>query len=397
MMCVCNVWALLITMSGWPGSEKCEELLERAKHGHIGPSREAFKGLLGLANEGQVQGQFHVAECYEQGWGTRASADKATEWYEAAGKAGHPFARIRAAGRKLMEAPDRRTMGEVVDMLKEVAGQGNARARVLLALATARGLTTSSGVHVSLGEKGLRRFAFLLRHSGRMPFFEREMLQNVTSGRLSDESVDAYRSASAAGSAYASLIVAMRYDERGKFTNALQILNSAVPTADALELMMVSTYCRSRGTLPGRLELADRARCEAVAVLAVRVGRRDPDAARLLAVFYGKAIGNRFDDERARTWLKVEASMRRPLAVRGDVESQYRLGRLIELGIAKSSDGETAIHWFRQAAEHGHALAQLKLGQLLEKQGKRAEAVEWFNAVRKQGLGDTFGDFTEYQ
>ena len=397
MLCMNGVWALLVAMLGWPASNKCEELLERAKYGSDKHSTEAFEALLKLANEDAVREQFHVAECYEQGWGTRVSAKQAAEWYDAAAREGHPVARIRVAGRKLMAAPDRRTMAAVLDVLAEVADQGSAQARVLLALATDRGLTASSGLNVSRENKQRRRFAFLLRYSGGMSLVELVALQNASGGILSEESIDDYRAAAAAGNVFASLKLAGYQDDQDKYKDALQLLNSAVATADASELIAISGYCRLLRVLPGRRDLADRAGTEAVAMLAIRVGRQDPEAARLLAWFYEKQTEAGLDGQRSRTWLEIEASMRRPLADRGDLESQYRLARLIEMGIEKSSEGETATHWFRQAAERGHARAQLRLGILLAKERRHAESNEWIESARKQGVDDASRFFSAYE
>ncbi len=401
MMCVIGVWVLPVAIMGEIHGVDCEELLESAKHGRKQVSTGAFKALLELANKDTVRAQFHVAECYEQGWGTTASADKATEWYDAAAAGGHPVARIRVAGRNLMEAPNGQTMGSVLDVLKDAGDRGHPQARVLLALATEWGLVASGGANPSFEAKRLRRFAFLLRYSGRRPFIEIMTLQYSGGQRLfREKSIDDYRAASAGGSVFASLEVAGRHDEQGKSKEALRTLQSAAATAGAMELILISAYCRVVGgrALPGRIELADRAVTESVAVLAIRVGRRDPDAARLLALFYGGGAWTQLDDkERSRTWLEIEASMRRPLAVRGDVESQYRLARLMELGIAKSIDGETATQWFRQAAEHGHAHAQLRLGRLLEKEGKRPESIEWIESARKQGVDDTSRALSMYE
>jgi TPR repeat protein len=55
-------------------------------------------------------------------------------------------------------------------------------------------------------------------------------------------------------------------------------------------------------------------------------------------------------------------------------------------------DHAEAAKWYRLAAEHGHALAQLNLGNLYETgQGvstNAAEAVQWYRKAAAQGLGD---------
>jgi len=54
----------------------------------------------------------------------------------------------------------------------------------------------------------------------------------------------------------------------------------------------------------------------------------------------------------------------RKTATEGDVETQYRLGRMYEMGLRAPCDKEEAARWYLRAAKRGHAKAQYRLGQM---------------------------------
>lgn len=79
----------------------------------------------------------------------------------------------------------------------------------------------------------------------------------------------------------------------------------------------------------------------------------------------------------------------RPLAIDGDAETQYRLGRMYYHGQGGQSDAEAA-KWYRMAAERGHALAQNNLALMYE-QGRGVDqdlgaAAEWYGRAADLGL-----------
>ena len=80
----------------------------------------------------------------------------------------------------------------------------------------------------------------------------------------------------------------------------------------------------------------------------------------------------------------------KPLAERGHVESQHRLGVMYGNGTGVDKDYKQAIKWFRRAAEQGHDRAQCNLG-ITYKRGMGvdkddSEAVKWFRKAAEQGL-----------
>ena len=78
----------------------------------------------------------------------------------------------------------------------------------------------------------------------------------------------------------------------------------------------------------------------------------------------------------------------KPLAERGHVGSQHRLGVMYGNGEGVDKDYEQAIKWFRKAAEQGYDRAQRNLG-IIYKRGMGvdkddAEAVKWFRKAAEQ-------------
>ncbi|HEY2179115.1 MAG TPA: tetratricopeptide repeat protein [Caulobacteraceae bacterium] len=82
----------------------------------------------------------------------------------------------------------------------------------------------------------------------------------------------------------------------------------------------------------------------------------------------------------------------RPAAERGDPVAQYDLGRLYSQGRGAAPDYPQAIVWFRKAAAQGHADAQTRLGELLAR-GQGApkdlpQALAWYRKAAAQGNAD---------
>lgn len=79
----------------------------------------------------------------------------------------------------------------------------------------------------------------------------------------------------------------------------------------------------------------------------------------------------------------------RPLAERGNVLAQYRIGIMYNNGEGVRQDFGEAVRWFQRAAILGYAPAQSSLGVKYEKgQGVRrnyGEAVKWYRHGAEQG------------
>ena len=78
-----------------------------------------------------------------------------------------------------------------------------------------------------------------------------------------------------------------------------------------------------------------------------------------------------------------------PLAEQGDVEAQYNLGLMYDLGNGVPQDYKQAVKWFKLAAEQGEAEAQFNLAQMYyEGQGiaqDYKEAEKLFQLSAEQG------------
>lgn len=79
----------------------------------------------------------------------------------------------------------------------------------------------------------------------------------------------------------------------------------------------------------------------------------------------------------------------RPLAERGNVLAQYKLGLMYNNGEGVKQDFGEAVRWFHRAAAQGYAPAQRGLGIKFEKgQGVKrnySEAVRWYRHGAEQG------------
>ncbi len=79
----------------------------------------------------------------------------------------------------------------------------------------------------------------------------------------------------------------------------------------------------------------------------------------------------------------------RPVAVRGNVLAQYKLGVMYNNGEGVPKDFHEAVNWFHRAASLGYAPAQSSLGIKFEKgQGigrNYGKAVEWYRHGAEQG------------
>jgi len=97
----------------------------------------------------------------------------------------------------------------------------------------------------------------------------------------------------------------------------------------------------------------------------------------------GKAVNNAADSRATREELL-------PLATKGDVNSQRKLGVMYAYGKGVPQDDKQALFWFRKAAEQGDARAQYNLG-VMYNTGKGVsqddkEAAKWFRLAADQGL-----------
>ena len=96
----------------------------------------------------------------------------------------------------------------------------------------------------------------------------------------------------------------------------------------------------------------------------------------------GREAANRGDFARAlREWM--------PLALAGDTNAQYGLGRMYARGDGVPRDFKEARHWFSLAAERGHAKAASKLGTMYEYGDgipkDEREAAHWYSVAAKAG------------
>jgi TPR repeat protein len=79
----------------------------------------------------------------------------------------------------------------------------------------------------------------------------------------------------------------------------------------------------------------------------------------------------------------------RPLAEDGDVQAQYAIGTMYELGLGVTQNREEAVKWYRRAANLGFADAEYSLAESYEN-GRRVprdyeEAANWYRRAAEHG------------
>jgi TPR repeat protein len=89
--------------------------------------------------------------------------------------------------------------------------------------------------------------------------------------------------------------------------------------------------------------------------------------------------------------FKKELKHNKPLAKKGDVVAQVKLGYMYMRGMGAEQDIETALKWFHKAAEQGNAEAAYRLGDIYGYnqpggfQANHEEAVKWYRRAAEQG------------
>ncbi len=90
------------------------------------------------------------------------------------------------------------------------------------------------------------------------------------------------------------------------------------------------------------------------------------------------------------TTVKTYYTINKALAEKGDVEAQFKLGKIYGFGWkGVPKDYKQAIYWFEKAAKQGHVKSQSYLGVMyFDGQGVKKDyeqAIFWFEKAAKQG------------
>lgn len=75
----------------------------------------------------------------------------------------------------------------------------------------------------------------------------------------------------------------------------------------------------------------------------------------------------------------------RPEALKGDADAQFNMGQAYKLGRGVDANLDTALSWYKQAADQGHLQAGDSYGHLLHYQGKVSEAVPFLERSAERG------------
>ena len=84
------------------------------------------------------------------------------------------------------------------------------------------------------------------------------------------------------------------------------------------------------------------------------------------------------------------------LADQGDVDAQFKLGVIYDIGLGVPENDAEAVKWYRKAAEQGHANAQSNLGFMYANGDGVPEnfvhAYVWWSMAKTQGDEDAKGN-----
>ncbi|MGD2117917.1 MAG: tetratricopeptide repeat protein [Chromatiales bacterium] len=71
-------------------------------------------------------------------------------------------------------------------------------------------------------------------------------------------------------------------------------------------------------------------------------------------------------------------------AAAGDADAQFKLASAYDFGHGVNSNGAAAYHWYRKAADQGHAEAQNSLGSAYQAEKNYREALIWYQKAADQ-------------
>jgi hypothetical protein len=112
----------------------------------------------------------------------------------------------------------------------------------------------------------------------------------------------------------------------------------------------------------------------------------------ILVLVYGCASGRAYHkglDAADKEDYAAAVALWTPLADKGYVRAQFKLGELYHEGLGVNSDIDMALHWYRRAAEQGYADAQNNLGIIYDDGDEVSPdfrtAMKWFLMAAEQG------------
>lgn len=107
-------------------------------------------------------------------------------------------------------------------------------------------------------------------------------------------------------------------------------------------------------------------------------------AALALAVPAGASVADGVQKWRAGDWAGALANWQGP-AGRGDPDALFNMGQAYRLGRGVAPNNQTALDFYRKAADKGHLAATANLGITLFQDGRRTEAMTWLKQAADRG------------
>jgi len=116
--------------------------------------------LLQLAEQGDLEAQYHLGICFSRGRGVEKNLDMAAHWFDAAAKKGHSGAQCSLGVCYLNGQGVKKDENKAVELFRLAAEQGDAHAQYCL------GVCCYFGLGVESDESEMRRLFELARSQG---------------------------------------------------------------------------------------------------------------------------------------------------------------------------------------------------------------------------------------
>lgn len=348
-----------------------------------------------LARCGITGAQTQLASAYANGKGVPQNSRIAFDWWQTAARSGDPLAQVKLAdaylnGRGVESNPEK-----AIQWLQKSAKKGNPRAETYL------GYLYHEGIAVGLDKKtavywyrkaalkgdarGEFNLAILYANGDGLGIDKKE------ADRLWQKSVPVIKESAGSGDVSAQNNLACAYKNGYGVKKSLELAmfwyQKAAEQGDS-EAQVALANCFGE---PGKLRNLDKK-----LYWLIKSEAREWKAQALMALAYQKGEGvkrsNKLAFDHMRKTMVHSDAM--PEAARRSFA--YLLGLLYSIpelhGAQVQTDNDTraAIFWFRKAAEHSHAEAQLKFGNALwEGVGVRQDkkqAMYWWQKAAAQGM-----------
>ncbi len=340
----------------------------------------AFYFLLKSAELGYARAQYRVAQCYENGAGTKKSPELAVKWYKAASEQGHLEATLALADCYRLGLGTEKSNEKCVDCYKRAADTGDAAAVCLLADTYFDGKLCPRDIPqaVKLYQKSaLKTYAPAIHKINEIfDTFTRVFNTAVEAQKAGDNerAVRLYTMAADMGHRSSACNLGYCYQNgigcKKDMKRAVHYYKMAAEEGSATARFNLGMCYKNGGGVNVDFRMAEKLLTQA------RDSGFYDDAARLLEEIAARrqrkrarAIYSAATEVYRRGELEKAIRLRIKAAQMGSARAEYVLGCHFEYGDGLPQDIEKAKYYYKKAREHGFRdiLLEMKIGYLREK------------------------------